>query len=258
MSLKRRDFLKIAGYGIAGTIISLGGGFIMGRGSEILAMMDKSGDKKGAKWAMVIDTRAFKSDEDFEKVIRACHQAHNVPNIPDKKREVKWIWVDTFERAFPTAETEFISEEIKKRKFLLLCNHCDNPPCVRVCPVQATFKREDGIVMQDMHRCIGCKFCMAACPYGSRNYNFYPPREYLSSVNPEFPTRTLGVVEKCIFCYERLDEGKMPYCVEASEGKIVFGNLNDPNSEVRKVISENVVIVRKPELTTKPKVFYII
>jgi Fe-S-cluster-containing dehydrogenase component len=129
---------------------------------------------------------------------------------------------------------------------------------VRVCPVGATFKREDGVVVQDMHRCIGCKFCMAACPYGSRNYNFYPPREFLKGINPDYPTRTIGVVEKCILCYERLDEGKLPYCVEASEGKIYFGNLNDPNSPVRKVIAESIVIVRKPELQTKPMIFYIL
>jgi molybdopterin-containing oxidoreductase family iron-sulfur binding subunit len=258
MSLKRREFLRLAGYSLAGTLLSIGGGFVVGRGSEILESLDKTSDKKAIKWAMAIDTRAFKSDQDFEKVIKACHQAHNVPNIPDKDRAVKWIWMDTFQRGFPTTETTYISEDVKKRNFLLLCNHCDDPPCVRVCPVQATFKREDGIVMQDMHRCIGCKFCMAACPYGSRNYNFYPPREYIQSYNPEFPTRTLGVVEKCIFCYHRLDEGKLPYCVEASEGKMFFGNLNDPASEVRKIISENIVIVRKPELTTRPKVFYII
>lgn len=258
MSMKRREFLKIAGYGLAGTFITLTGGVIVGRGSELLKKMDEVAPKAKVRWAMAIDTRAFKTQEDFEAVIKACHQAHNVPDIPDKKREVKWIWTDDFAKVFPTAETRYIGEEIKNRKYLLLCNHCDNPPCVRVCPVQATFKRPDGIVMQDMHRCIGCKFCMAACPYGARNYNFYPPREYLRSINYEFPTRTLGVVEKCIFCYHRLDEGKMPYCVEASQGKIHFGNLADPASEVRKVISENIVIVRKPELGTGPKVFYII
>lgn len=257
MSMKRRDFLKITGYGLAGTFLSLTGGVIVGRGSELLKKMDTSSSEK-VKWAMVIDTRAFQTEEDFNSVILACHRAHNVPDIPDKIREVKWIWKDTFVRGFPTAETKYISDEIKKRPFLLLCNHCDNPPCVRVCPVKATFKRKDGIVMQDMHRCIGCKFCMAACPYGARNYNFYPPREYLRSVNPEFPTRSLGVVEKCIFCYHRLDEGLMPYCVEASKGKMFFGNLLDDTSEVRKVIAENIILVRKPELGTNPKVFYII
>jgi molybdopterin-containing oxidoreductase family iron-sulfur binding subunit len=255
MAISRRDFLKVVGItGVTSAVATIGG-VLIGRGEDILKEI-KPASK--VRWAMAIDTRQFKTDEDFQKVIEACHKAHNVPNIPDPIRQVKWIWVDTFEKAFPTIEHEYISEEIKKRKFLLLCNHCDNPPCVRVCPVKATFRRPDGVVVQDMHRCIGCKFCLAACPYGSRNYNFYPPREFLSQINPEYPTRTTGVVEKCILCYERLDEGKQPFCVEASEGKMFFGNLNDPNSPVRKAISENIVIVRKPELTTKPMVFYII
>jgi len=255
MALKRRDFLKFLGItGVAGIGATLGG-VLIGKGEHILKEVQTSGK---VRWAMAIDTRVFKTEEDFQKVIQACHRAHNVPSIPDPLREVKWIWVDTFERAFPTIENQYISDDIKKRKFLLLCNHCDNPPCVRVCPVKATFKRHDGVVVQDMHRCIGCKFCMAACPYGARNYNFYPPREFLKDINPEYPTRTLGVVEKCTFCYERIDEGKLPYCVEASEGKIYFGNLNDPKSSVREAIAKNIVIVRKPELTTKPMVFYII
>ncbi len=255
MAISRRDFLKLFGIaGATGAVVTFGG-VLVGRGGDILKEVEPKGK---VRWAMVIDTRQFKTEEDFTKVIEACHRAHNVPNIPDPVRQVKWIWIDTFERAFPTIDHEYISDEVKRRKFLLLCNHCDNPPCARVCPVKATFKRWDGVVVQDLHRCRGCNFCMVACPYGSRSFNFYPPREFLSQVNPAYPTRTIGVVEKCTFCYERLDEGKLPYCVEASEGKMYFGNLKDPNSQVRKVISENIVIVRKPELSTKPMVFYII
>lgn len=139
-----------------------------------------------------------------------------------------------------------------------LCNHCDNPPCVRVCPTKATFKREDGIVMMDMHRCIGCRFCMAGCPYGSRSFNFQDPRPFIAEENPVYPTRMKGVVEKCTFCTERLAEGKMPACVEASEGKIVFGDLGDPDSEIRHILAENFTLRRKPDLGTSPSVFYII
>lgn len=255
--INRREFLKIAAIS---SLLGFGGVFSLNAlekkpGGEILR---DSKALNGKRLAMVIDTRKFKTQEDFEKIIKACHKAHNVPEILDPLHEVKWIWTEEYENAFPGLSEGYISKEIKERKFLLLCNHCDNAPCVRVCPVKATFKRPDGITMQDMHRCIGCKFCMAGCPYGARNYNFLPPRDYLKETNPEYPTRTLGVVEKCTFCNERVDRGLLPYCVEASEGKIIFGDLYDPNSEVRKAISENIVIRRKVELGTKPMVFYII
>ncbi|MDQ7032738.1 MAG: 4Fe-4S dicluster domain-containing protein [Desulfonauticus sp.] len=212
---------------------------------------------KGKRWAMVIDTKKL-TVEIMEKCIRACNKAHNIPHIPDKK-EVKWIWIETFHHLFPgqMGDKTHVSEYPEK-KSLCLCNHCENPPCVRVCPTKATFQREDGIVMMDFHRCIGCRYCMAACPFGSRSFNFYDPRKFLKEENPNFPTRTKGVVEKCLFCYERIDEGKKPYCVEAAEGAIYFGDLNDPHSEVRKVLAERYAITRKPELGTFPCVYYLI
>lgn len=257
MSISRREFLKIATFT---SLLGLGGAF------AINALERESGQKvlkdinalKAKRWAMAIDTRKFTTQEDFEKVIKACHKAHNVPEIPDSLYEVKWIWTDDYKHSFVGIAEEYISEELKRRKFLLLCNHCENPSCVRVCPVKATFKREDGITMQDMHRCIGCKFCMAGCPYGARSYNFFPPRDYIKELNLEYPARTLGVVEKCIFCNERIDRGALPYCVEASEGKILFGDIYDPQSEIRKTLSENIVIRRKVALGTQPMVFYII
>jgi Fe-S-cluster-containing dehydrogenase component len=101
------------------------------------------------------------------------------------------------------------SEEMDHRPFLVLCNHCENPPCVRACPTQATFKREsDGIVLMDFHRCIGCRFCMAACPYGSRSFNFRDPRPFIEEHQQSIPTRMKGVVEKCNFCAERLAVGE--------------------------------------------------
>jgi molybdopterin-containing oxidoreductase family iron-sulfur binding subunit len=127
-----------------------------------------------------------------------------------------------------------------------------------VCPVKATWKREDGIVMMDFHRCIGCRFCMSACPYGSRSFNWRDPRPYIKETNPDFPTRTKGVVEKCNFCEERLREGLLPACVEACEDKtLVFGNLEDPNSEVSKLISSNYTLRRHSGLGTEPKVYYL-
>ena len=99
---------------------------------------------------------------------------------------------------------------------------------------------------------------MAGCPYGSRSFNFQDPRPFIEEQNTKYPTRTKGVVEKCNFCAERLAEGKLPACVEASEGKLVFGDLEDPNSEIRHILAENYTIRRKPDLGTEPSVFYII
>ena len=118
----------------------------------------------------------------------------------------------------------------------------------------------DGIVIVDHHRCIGCRFCMAACPYGSRSFNWLDPRPCIEteSFNPNFPTRCKGVVEKCNFCAERLAVGKQPACVEASDGAIVFGDLYEPDSEVRELLRTNYTIRRKQGLGTEPAVYYIV
>ncbi len=99
---------------------------------------------------------------------------------------------------------------------------------------------------------------MAACPYGSRSFNWVDPRPYIEELAPEYPTRTKGVVEKCTFCSERLEKGEEPACVENSNGALVFGNLNDPDSEVRKILSTHYTMRRKPTLGTMPSVFYVI
>jgi Fe-S-cluster-containing dehydrogenase component len=171
---------------------------------------------------------------------------------------VKWIWTEDYSHTFPGLASPYAPPELQSKPFLVLCNHCDNPPCVRVCPVKATFKREDGIVMQDMHRCIGCKFCMVACPYGARSYNWLPPRDFLPQINPDFPPRTTGVVEKCTLCYEQLAQGLPPLCVEASKGALVFGDLNDPGSPVRAAIASHYTIRRATDLGTEPHIFYIV
>jgi molybdopterin-containing oxidoreductase family iron-sulfur binding subunit len=221
----------------------------------------KTGDRalKAKQWAMVIDTRKFESASDLEPLIEACHKIHNVPEMPVKRHEIKWIWETEYKHAFPMKTSQFMDEELEHAPFLVLCNHCENPPCCRACPTQATWKREsDGIVLMDFHRCIGCRFCMAACPFGARSFNFRDPRPFISETNREFPTRMKGVVEKCNFCAERLAVGKLPACVEASEGKLVFGDLYDPQSEVRELIRTNYTIRRKQTLGTEPCVYYIV
>ena len=211
------------------------------------------------QWAMVIDTREFESAEDLEHIIEACDKIHNIPKLDNKDHEIKWIWEEHYHNAFPNKAQRFMDERNEHLPFLVLCNHCENPPCCRACPTQATFKREsDGIVLMDFHRCIGCRFCMAACPYGSRSFNFRDPRPFIEEINKDFPTRMKGVVEKCNFCAERLAVGEMPACVEASHGAIAFGDLLDPHSDVRELLKENYTIRRKQSLGTEPVVYYIV
>jgi Fe-S-cluster-containing dehydrogenase component len=120
--------------------------------------------------------------------------------------------------------------------------------------------------MQDEHRCIGCRFCMAACPYGARSFNWRDPigknpngEPIIRNENREYPKRGKGVVEKCTFCTERLAVGKPPACVEAApKGGLLFGDLEDPNSEVRKIVTNQYTIRRKSDLGTGPGIYYIV
>jgi len=263
MKKSRREFLKIAGLSALG--LGAGAALDVGRNATPEARAEQMPEYKqtpealtATHWGMVIFTSKFESYEDFKVCIDACHDYHNVPSI-EGNQDVKWLWTDSFEHVFPDHPNKFLPEGVEHRDYLLLCNHCEEPPCVRVCPTKATFKREsDGIVLMDMHRCIGCRFCMAACPYGARSFNFGDPRPHIKKENPDYPTRMRGVVEKCNFCAELLAKGQMPRCVEASEGRILFGDLDDPDSDVRAALREHYSIRRKPSLGTQPSVYYII
>jgi molybdopterin-containing oxidoreductase family iron-sulfur binding subunit len=208
---------------------------------------------------MVIDLGKCLSADGCKDCIDACHRIHNVPTFNKEKDEVKWLWTTSFQQGFPGLGHRYISEDIINKPALMLCNHCDDPPCVAVCPTRATWKRWDGIVMMDYHRCIGCRYCMAACPYGSRSFNWQEPRPFIKEINPEFPTRTKGVVEKCNFCQERLEDGLIPACVEACNGRgLVFGDLEKPDSEVRNIIGSTFTVRRKSSLGTEPQIYYIV
>jgi molybdopterin-containing oxidoreductase family iron-sulfur binding subunit len=211
----------------------------------------------GKRWAMAVDVAKCQKLPDCTKCIAACHAAHSVPSIPDRRREVRWIWKEPAEHAFHLDRDDYSG--LRAAPAMVLCNHCDNPPCARVCPTKATWKREDGIVAMDWHRCIGCRYCMAACPYGSRSFNWMDPRGHIPVANPDYPTRTKGVVEKCTFCVERLAVGRPPACVEACPEKaLVFGDLADPQSAIRELLRSRRTMRRKPELGTRPQVFYIV
>lgn len=262
MNNSRRNFIKYTGASLMGLALAAPAVRAMAATAGKAPVHPRKEQLQATQWAMVVDTRKLKHEEDFEPLIEACHSFHNVPDIPSKQN-IKWIWTDEMEHVFPEQHNPYQSEQVHHKEYLLMCNHCTHPPCVRVCPTQATFKREsDGIVIMDMHRCIGCRFCMAACPFGARSFNFKDPRPFIENENTEYPTRMRGVVEKCNFCAERLAKGQNPACVDAAaehaDGAIIFGDLADPDSNVRQALSENFAIRRKTSLGTQPSVYYII
>ncbi|GAB6037400.1 tetrathionate reductase subunit TtrB [Fundidesulfovibrio butyratiphilus] len=145
---------------------------------------------------------------------------------------------------FRTSVTDFeILVQGVPRKVLTprLCNHCDDPPCVPVCPAKATFKRADGLVLVDPARCVGCGYCVLNCPYGARFLNHHTHR-----------------ADKCTLCVHRLDAGLLPACVETCVGKArIVGDLADPKSRVSRLLAEAKAVVLKPEAGTRPQVFYL-
>ncbi len=265
MTVDRRKFLKLAGIT---ALVAAGHPCLSVLKTGAAHASDKSEkNRSGTRWAMTIDLKSCKCSDGCTACSEACHTIHNVPLVPDKdhpgiadrKEELKWIWANPFSHSFPGQDHSFVPGGMHESKVPILCNHCDNPPCVRVCPTKATFKRKDGIVIMDFHRCIGCRYCMAACPYGSRSFNWRDPRPNIAKIAKDFPTRTKGVVEKCNFCAERIARHKNPYCVEiCPEKAMAFGDLNNAESDVRKVLKENYSIRRKPELGTSPEVYYIV
>jgi Fe-S-cluster-containing dehydrogenase component len=276
MDNKRRKFLKMAGAAVlagisAPAIVKLSSNTAVAAGDgghEAPAAAHGATDtheeeqSSGVRLGMVIDMRKFYQNQGMlDEAIAACIKVHNVPQIPDPKSEIKWIWKTGFGNVFPEQSQKLRSEKVKDNEFPALCNHCDNPSCVKACPTKATFVVEkNGIVAMDFHRCIGCRFCMAACPYGARSFNWQDPRPFIKEYNANFPTRGRGVVEKCNFCGERLALGLEPACVEVCKGTgaMVFGDLNDPHSEIRKVLDQEFTIQRKPAAGTIPSVFYIV
>lgn len=157
----------------------------------------------------------------------ACKRENNVPDEHFRTRVVEIV-----EGEFPKLRMELRSE---------LCNHCDNPPCVYNCPTGASYKRADGTVQINRTKCVGCKACIAACPYDAR---YIDPNK--------------GYADKCTFCEHRLKEGKEPACVATCIGKSrIFGDLDDPGSSVNKILKERGTEVLLREAGTEPRVFYV-
>jgi Fe-S-cluster-containing dehydrogenase component len=206
------------------------------------------------------------------KCVTACVKENNQsrPN-PDgvHNNPIQWIRVlqmekeegINFEHANPYYNPKDVPEE-GKFYVPVQCQQCENPPCVKVCPVGATWRERDGIVVIDYNWCIGCRCCMSACPYGARHFNWSDPYLPADELNPNTHVlgnrpRPRGVVEKCTFCIQRTRAGRYPACLEACPtGARKFGNLLDPTSEIRRLLDEKRVFVLKEELNTRPKFFY--
>jgi molybdopterin-containing oxidoreductase family iron-sulfur binding subunit len=202
----------------------------------------------------------------------ACQVENNLPvqglREARERRLIQWIYILTFtEGEYPYVRTRYIP---------VLCQHCDNPPCCKVCPVGATYKNEEGIVGQIYPRCIGCRYCANNCPYTIKTFNWRNPNwpgKMSLGLNPDVSVREKGVVEKCTFCHQRLQharerarvEGRelregdyTPACVEACPaGAMVFGDLKNPHSQVSEFARSPRAMRLLEDLGTQPKVIYL-
>jgi len=197
--------------------------------------------KKVQKWAMVVDLRKCIG---CQACFAACKNENGVP------KGMQYTWVETHEQGkYPNIQLNFLPR---------LCNHCDKPPCVDACPVTATYKREDGIVMQDVNRCIGCRYCMAACPYEVRSFVWGKVAGAWPETWRGVAKSEQGFVVKCHGCFHRIDNGLKPACVEVCVGGArIFGDLADHQSAVRKLFDSVSTRGFREYLGTFPKVYYI-
>ncbi len=203
------------------------------------------------------------------RCVYACVRENNQSRDP----QIHWISVLQFEKGargvsdLEAADKYYSPDKVPEDGHFYMpvqCQHCEDPPCVKVCPTKATWQEKDGIVVVDYNWCIGCRFCMAACPYGARHFNWGEPRIPREEINPETHylgnrPRFKGVVEKCTFCIQRVRStpGRYPACVEVCPvGARKFGNLLDPKSEIRYCLDHKRVFRLKEELNTNPKFFY--
>ena len=203
--------------------------------------------------------------EGFMECVAACVKENNL----DRKTKTQYIRVFEMKPGQldpSTGDGKYFHEVPVDNKFYMAtqCFHCENAPCTKACPTKATWREPDGIVVVDYDWCIGCRYCQAACPYFGRRFNWGKPSIPKEEVNRKQHylgnrIRPMGKMEKCTFCIQRTREGKLPACVEACPtGSRVFGNLLDPDSEIRFVLKTKKVFRMKEDLGTDPKFWYFI
>jgi len=200
------------------------------------------------RWGLLIDTT--KCAPGCTDCVSACRTEHGLPE-PKRRTDVQWI-----------RKIEIKAIDTGRQGSLpVMCQHCAKPPCVDVCPTGASFKRADGVVLVDRHLCIGCRYCMMACPYKARSFVHEP----VTDQKPDAP-RGMGCVESCTLCVHRIDAGHMAgggstacaeACTKAGHGAILFGDLNDPHSEISRRVKEIRSTVLRADLRVEPGVHYL-
>ncbi len=198
----------------------------------------------------------------------ACLRENNQSRQDPEDLEMSYIRVLAMKKGainLETSDAYYDSPSVPQQDKYYLpvqCHQCRQAPCTKVCPVQATWQEPDGVVVIDYNWCIGCRYCMAACPYEARRFNYEKPRLRNTEINPNQSylsnrIRPKGVVEKCTFCLHRTREGKYPACAEVCPtGSRVFGNLLDPNSEINYILRNKRVYILKEEVGTQPRFYY--
>ncbi|MDP2752419.1 MAG: 4Fe-4S dicluster domain-containing protein [Rhodocyclaceae bacterium] len=216
----RRDFLTATAVGLGAVTIAPGILLIQTANAANGPVSSK------VRWGLLIDTNLCTSD--CTACVSACATENGINEKVANPRQVAQ-WIRKIDLKDPNTG--------RAHSLPMMCQHCENPPCVEVCPTGASMKRADGIVLVDRHICIGCRYCMMACPYKARSFVHQP----LTEQNPEVP-RGLGCVEACTFCVQRIDKGQLPACVEAcakaNRNAMLFGNLNDKNSDISRRLAE--------------------
>jgi tetrathionate reductase subunit B len=228
----RRGFIGAAAVGVAGLgTVALAPGLHLIEVSQANTPADGASSK--VRWGMLIDTT--KCSTGCDACVKACNTENGInETLKDPRQGSQWIRkIDMKEVGVDHTHS-----------LPMMCQHCAQPPCVDVCPTGASMKRADGIVLVDRHICIGCRYCMMACPYKARSF----VHQTLTEQNPEVP-RGMGCVESCTFCVQRVDKGLKPACVEACpEGAMTFGDLNDPNSEIAQRIKREATTQVRADL----------
>jgi molybdopterin-containing oxidoreductase family iron-sulfur binding subunit len=240
----RRQFMGAGAAALASMALAPGMTLIVAGGAGE-ASAKAAGDAVSSKnrWGMLIDAAKFKSDDDVDRCVEAC-QAENGWKVEKKTELTDPQWIRRVNLRNRKTGATF--------RVPMMCQHCSSPPCVDVCPTGASFRRADGIVLVDRHICIGCRYCMMACPYKARSF----VHEHLEDQNDNAP-RGIGTVEACNMCIDRVDNGKLPACVEAApEGGIVFGDLNDSSSRLSRLVKEVATRQIRGDLGADPGIRY--